>query len=301
MSGATSSRLTYPDLPAEAARIVAELKRTVAAGETHWFLALMQAVREWPLPQEKIGTRTYRYLVGGEAFDWLLLAERLTDEIEDLIPDEEREALLFHGQLPEDVDENDVERLLGAKHRAHLNFVYGVRVEEALQLAVVNEVHKERFASHIWEKTSHADDEAFQRLYGATRPELFAEFSSTAQDVDSKRRARKASRSARPEPPLSDHPEPPLSAHPEVSKEGAGHNGGSAGDNGSSPRDNGHLEGNPDVLDITLADLTEFTYWLFRRRVGGSEPARVASDTRKGVAMLQRLESLRRRAARVSS
>src|SRR5439155_409866 len=134
------------------------------AGETHWFLALMQAVREWPLPEESISGRTYRYLVGGEAFDWLLLAERLCDEIEALIPDGEREALLFHGCLPEEVDEHDVERLLGAKHRAHLNFVYGVRVEEALQLAVADEVHKERFASRVWEN-GRGDDEVFQRLY----------------------------------------------------------------------------------------------------------------------------------------
>jgi hypothetical protein len=256
MSGATTSRLAYPDLPAEARRIIAELKRTVTAGETHWFLALMQAVREWPLPQETIGERTYRYLVGGEAFDWLLLAERLCDEIEDLVPDEEREALLFHGRLPDDVDENDVERLLGAKHRAHLNFVYGVRVEEALQLAVGNEVHKERFASRVWEKNGLSDDEAFQRLYGATRIELFAEFQQKSHE-----------------------PAPQRSRRAQV------------GSNGSQAS-----------TDISLADLTEFTYWLFRRRVSGSEPARVASDTRKGVAALQRLEAQRRgRAVATSS
>ena len=248
MSGATTSRLAYPDLPAEARRIIAELKRTVTAGETHWFLALMQAVREWPLPQETIGERTYRYLVGGEAFDWLLLAERLCDEIEDLVPDEEREALLFHGRLPDDVDENDVERLLGAKHRAHLNFVYGVRVEEALQLAVGNEVHKERFASRVWEKNGLSDDEAFQRLYGAPRVELFTEFQQKSHEPEPKRSRR-----------------------------------AQAGSNGSRA-----------PTDISLADLTEFTYWLFRRRVSGSEPARVASDTRKGVAALQRLEAQRR-------
>jgi hypothetical protein len=260
MSGATTSRLAYPDLPGEARRIIGDLKRTVAAGETHWFFALMQAVREWPLPQETLGERTYRYLVGGEAFDWLLLAERLCDEIEDLVPDEEREALLFHGRLPEEVDENDVERLLGAKHRAHLNFVYGVRVEEALQLAVADEVHKERFASRVWEKNGLPDDEAFQRLYNATRAELFAEYHQKPPE------AKKASRAARAE-------------------------------------QNGHDSESPSVKeqDASLADMTEFTYWLFRRRVSGSEPARVASDTRKGVAMLQRLEWLRKGRTAVSS
>lgn len=281
MSGAATSRLAYPDLPGEARRIIAELKRTVVSGETHWFFALMQAVREWPLPQETIGERTYRYLVGGEAFDWLLLAERLCDEIEDLIPDEEREALLFYGRLPEEVDENDVERLLGAKHRAHLNFVYGVRVEEALQLAIGNEVHKERFASRVWEKNGLTDDEAFQRLYGATRGELFVEYHSSAQSTPAKERSKKTSRTAG----QGERAEPA----PNVGKGRAEHNG--------------HDSENPGATehDVSLADLTEFTYWLFRRRVSGSEPARVASDTRKGVAMLQRLEWLRKSGARVAA
>jgi len=256
-------------LKTEAQRIIAELKRSVAVGETHWFFALMQAVREWPLAEEQVGEREYRYLVGGEAFDWLLLAERLCDEIEGVIPDDEREALLFHNRLPEEVDENDVERLLGAKHRAHLNYVYGVRVEEALQLAVADEVHKERFASRIWEN-GHGDDEAFHRLYGATRRERFAEFREESSQRAPKKKAKRA--------------------QSEGSK-------GRGEKNGHHAEDSGHGVGE----EISLADLTEFTYWLFRRRVTGSEPARVASDTRKGVAMLQRLEALHKHAAGTSN
>ena len=249
-------------LKTEAGLIVTELKRCVSAGEMHWFLALMQAIRDWPLPEESVDGRTYRYLVGGEAFDWLLLAERLCDEIESLIPDEEREALLFHGCLPEEVDEHDVERLLGAKHRAHLNFVYGVRVEEALQLTIADEVHKERFASRMWEN-GHGDDEVFHRLYDSSRTELLDEFRES--------KTKRASKSR----------------HSQVDVPFTGH--------GEDGRTNGHSA----ELGISLAELTEFTYWLFRRRVNGSEPARVASDTRKGLAMLQRLEALRR--ARTSS
>jgi len=265
MSGATSARRANPDLKAEARRIIADLKRTVRAAETHWFFALMQAVRDWPLTHEATGGRTYRYLVGGEAFDWLLLAERLCDEIEGLIPDEEREALLFHGRLPEEIDDNDVERLLGAKHRAHLNFVYGIRVEEALQLAVAEEVQKERFASRMWEN-GHADDEVFQRLYGATRSELLEEFREKTEENGAKK---KRSRPARPEALVGR----------------AEHNGHDPEEDSQRPAD-----------EISLADLAEFTYWLFRRRVNGSEPARVASDTRKGLAALQRLEIRRRHA-----
>jgi len=249
---------TTASIEIEARSIVAELKRCVSAGETHWFLALMQAIREWPLPEETIGERTYRYLVGGEAFDWLLLAERLCDEIEGLIPDEEREALLFHGCLPAEVDEHDVERLLGAKHRAHLNFVYGVRVEEALQLAIADEVHKERFASRIWEN-GHGDDEVFQRLYESHSRDLLDEF----RESKTKRASKKSRRSNL--------------------------------DSGlSGQAENGHANGQSAESEVSLAELTEFTYWLFRRRVNCCEPARVASDTRKGLAMLQRLDALRR-------
>ena len=250
-------------LKTDADKIVAELKRCVSAGETHWFLVLMQAIRDWPLPEESVGDRTYRYLVGGEAFDWLLLAERLCDEIEGLIPDEEREALLFHGCLPEEVDEHDVERLLGAKHRAHLNFVYGVRVEEALQLTIADEVHKERFASRMWEN-GHGDDEVFHRLYDSSRTELLDEFRASKTKSPSKKSRRSQ-----------------------------------LGNSLLGQAENGRTNGHPAELEISLAELTEFTYWLFRRRVNGSEPARVASDTRKGLAKLQRLESLRR--ARASS
>jgi hypothetical protein len=141
-------------------------------------------------------------------------------------------------------------------------------------------VHKERFAARVWEKNGLADDETFQRLYGSTRGELFAEFRSARPGARSEARSKKTSRSARPEPPRS-------AAEGRV--EGAEQNGHDADGIGAA------------IHNISLAELTEFTYWLFRRRVSGSEPARVASDTRKGVAMRQRLEALRRRTALVSS
>ncbi len=244
-------RTATPDLSllAETSRVISDLRAAITSGQTHWFLPLLEAIRSWPLPEERIGERTYRYLIGGEAFDWLLLAERLCDEIEDLILEEEREALLFHGRLPLEMDEEEFARQLGAKHRAHLNFVYGVRVETALQLAVQDEVHKERFASRIWEN-GHADDETFRRIYDGTRDELLAEFSA-AQAI------RDLSVGRGLQTPTTDSVSGP---------------------------------------HFSLTDLSEFTYWLFKRRLNNADPARVASDTRKGLAQLQRLEARRKSA-----
>ncbi len=215
------------DPAAEVTGVLAGIRESVASGESHWFRALLEAIGQWPLAEEEVDGRSYRYLVGGEAFDWLLLAERLCGELADLVPEEEVEALLVHRRLPTEVPEDEFRRLLGAsKYRAHLNFLYGVQVEEALQLRVAEELEKERLCS-VWEKNGHLDDEVCQRIYGGTRQELFVRFQGAQ-----------------------------------------GHSGDS----------------------LSVADLHEFTYWLFKHRVNNADPARVASDTRKGLAMLSQIQ-----------
>ncbi len=210
--------------------ILARLRESVQSGERHWFIAVLEGAGQWPLSEEVLNGRRYRYLIGGEAFDWLMLAERLCESLADLAPKDEREALLTRGRFPVEVSEEEFRRLLGpAKHRAHLNFLYGVRVEEALQLGVAQEVEKQRLCQ-VWEN-GHIDDEVCNRIYGATRRELFNTFRQTRA----------------------------------LSGDG-----------------------------LSLDDRHEFTYWLFKQRVNNADPARVASDTRKGLAMLSRLQPARR-------
>jgi len=212
---------------AEAQRIVQEMREAVQRGEKPWALALLEAVARWRLPQEEVGGRLFRYLMGGEAFDWLLLAERLCLEIADLVPQEELEELLFRGRLPLEVDEDEFRRLIGAaKYRAHLNFVYGVLVEEAVQLAVHDEVVKEQLAN-VWQN-GNIDDEVCLRIYGATRGELLRRFREE--------------------------------------------------------------RGIPPSEWVDVDEWREFTYWLFKERLRRCEPAKVASDTRKGLRKLAQLK-----------
>jgi len=222
-----AQRTAPHDQAAKVEGLLARLREEVESGERHWFIAVLEGVGQWPLAEEEVNGRRYRYMIGGEAFDWLLLAERLCEALDDLTAEEEREALLMHGRFPTEVSEETFRRLLGAaKYRAHLNFRYGVQVEEALQLSVAQEVQKERLC-RVWEN-GHIDDDVCSRIYGATRRELFAGF----------QRER-----------------------------------GLSGDS------------------VSLGDLHEFTYWLFKHRVNNADPARVASDTRKGLAMFSRLQA----------
>ena len=150
--------------------------RTALAAGAPWHRALLEAVALWTTPEETFGGRRYRYLLQGEAFDWLLLAERLCADIDGVIPAEEKEQLLFDGQIPDTIDEDQFRDYLGpSKYRAYMNFRYGVILEEALQLASEEEVRK-RHLARSYPDTEELTEEAFDRLYGKPRSELLKIF-----------------------------------------------------------------------------------------------------------------------------
>ena len=127
---------------------VRHLRESIAGG-THWFTALLESIALWTLTEETHKDRTYRYLIGGEAFDWLLLAERLLAEVSSLVPQDEVVELLFYARLPVQMTDEEFKGLIGAsKYSAQLNYFYGVTVEEALMLAVEEEVHQVLRAGH---------------------------------------------------------------------------------------------------------------------------------------------------------
>jgi hypothetical protein len=219
---------------------ILRMRQAVFDGD-HWFDALLEAVGRWRVPFETIGERDYYYLLHGEAFDWMLLAERLLDEMPDLVPPAESAALLFDGRWPVEMDDADFAAHLGqAKHSAHLNFLYGVLVEEALQLSIEEEIHKEN-RNRPWGQDTRVDETMFERVYGKSREELFAQYyEETGQMLRS---------------------------------------------------------------EIALGQWRAFTYWCFKQRLRRQDKARVASDTRKGLSQLTRMElavSERRRGARLN-
>ena len=204
-------------------------------GGTPWFDGLLHAIAAWDVHAETVDERDYRYLYGGEAFDWLVLAERLCNAglAAGVLPQLEVEALLLEEQLPQRMDEETFkERLGAAKYRAHLNFVYGIRLEEALQLTIEERIHKERGGSILTnDRRGDSMNHVFRRIYGNDRDSLLEEFRNE--------------------------------------------------------------EERPQLDRISLTELKEFTYWLFKRRVAVQDPARVASDTRLAMLTLQRLEEAR--------
>ncbi len=200
---------------------IQHLKQAIAGGRP-WHIALLEAIGLWSWPEESHNGQHYRYLIDGEAFDWLLLAERLSEEVADSIPQQELENLLFFGRLPQELSENDFKKLIGiAKYRAYLNYFYGVTIEKFVLLSAEEEICKENH-SHIFSaKDKGGSTDGYQRVYGASREELLGLFR----------------------------------------------------------RDKSY----PDSDSISLSQLQEFTYWLFKYRLANCDKARVASDTKKGL------------------
>jgi len=205
------------------AKAIRHLKQAIISGQ-HWYIALLEAIGLWTTTEETHNGRRYRYLIDNEAFDWLLLAERLCQAVDGLLPDDEQTDLLFHGKPPLKLTNNKFKGLIGStKYHQYLNYFYGIIVEEALILAVREQVRKERWTLGLNTETDY-DDEVYRRIYGATKAVLLKCF-----------RREKGSRQ---------------------------------------------------LKSISLTELKEFTYWLFKYRLKQCDKARVASDTKKALAQL---------------
>jgi len=225
-----SKQLLHSQLPATGkAEVVRHLEQAIASGK-HWFISLLEAIGLWTDAEEIHNGRHYRYLIAGEAFDWLLLAERLCQAVDGLLPDDERITFLFQGKPPLNLSKDKFRKLIGSgKYHQYLNYFYGVTVEEALILAVHDKVRKERRTAG-YTKERDITNEVYRRIYGATKAELL----------------------------------------------------------GCFRQENSY----PQTRSISLTELKEFTYWLFKYRLKECDKARMASDTKRGLERLQQLETI---------
>ena len=213
------------------ARAIQYLKQAIVQGK-HWYIALLESIRLWESPEEEYNGRRYRYLIGGEAFDWLLLAERLCQEVNGYIPENEYIDLLFFDKPPVELSKDEFRYLIGdAKYKAYLNYLYGILLEQFLILAVTEEIRKSKRVLGLVNNDRNAVDEAYQRVYDATQAELLKTF----------RKERRY----------------------------------------------------PQSRSISLSELNEFTYWLFKYRLKRCDKSCVASDAKKALTKLHGLSRLK--------
>lgn len=216
-------------------RAIVELKSAIAEGK-NWCVAVLEAIRSWSSPEEDYGGRHYQYLIDNEAFDWLVLAERLCEELDGIVPEKEQANLLFLAIPPVELSKDEFKNIIGdLKYQAHLNYFYGILVERFLILVVTEEIRREKRVLGLNNDNGVAD-EAYQRIYGAAQPALLKQF-----------------------------------------------------------RKERHY---PQLRSISLSELNEFTYWLFKYRIRNREKSCVASDTKKALTKLNEILVLKARPTR---
>jgi hypothetical protein len=155
--------------------VIKYLEQAITGGR-HWYIALLEAIGLWTTAEESHNGRSYRYLIAGEAFDWLLLAERLCETVDGLLPEAEKIALLFHDEPPIRLTKEKFKELIGnIKYHQYLNYFYGITVEEALILAVQEEVRKEQRTLGYGNEYG-VINEVYRRIYGATKNILLKRF-----------------------------------------------------------------------------------------------------------------------------
>jgi hypothetical protein len=209
---------------------IREVKSAIAEGK-NWYVAVLEGIRLWSSPEEDYNGRHYQYLVDNEAFDWLALAERLCDELDGLVSEQERLNLLFFAIPPVELSKDEFKNIIGdSKYQAHLNYFYGVLVERFLILAETEEIRKEKRVLGLHNDTGVVED-AYQRIYGVTQSTLLRGFR----------------------------------------------------------KERHHTQ----IKSISLSELNEFTYWLFKYRIRNRDKSRMASDTKKALTKLNGLLKLK--------
>lgn len=171
-------------MSAQDAAAIQELKSAIAEGR-NWYLALLEAVRIWTSTEEDYQGQHYRYLVDGEAFDWLVLAARLCHEVDGLIPENELLDLLCFDRPPIELSAEEFKKLIGApKYQAYLNYLYGILVERFLILAVIEEIRKRKRVLGL-NNDDGVTDEAYLHIYGAPQMALLRQFRKERQHPQS--------------------------------------------------------------------------------------------------------------------
>ena len=156
--------------------VINRLRENLSSGK-HWFIALLEAVKLWTDEEEEIQGRKFRYLIENEAFDFMLLAERLCEAVNGLIPEDEKDAFLLQDKPPLELTPDEFKELIGiSKYHWYLNYYYGITVEEALKQAVREEVRKERRSNGLGYRQGKEDGEASCRVYGDTESALLKQF-----------------------------------------------------------------------------------------------------------------------------
>ena len=168
------------DVETNRRQLLDHLIQQVEDEPSNWKPIFLGTVAAWPKQNERTNGETFHYFIGGEAFNWKRLAERIATQLDEenhtTVPPSDLfewlETTGVFGGMPE----QQLQRILGVDAwRAHLNYFYGVHIEQCLIAAVQSRVQKRRYSNGL-PPSDDASDRAYLGLYEETEETLWDQF-----------------------------------------------------------------------------------------------------------------------------
>ena len=174
------------DIKTNRRQLVVDLQKNVEHHAAEWKTAFLETVAAWPIENERVHGETFHYFIGGEAFNWKRLAERIATQLADegstTLPAHKIFEWIDSTGVFGGVPEHEFRRILGVDGwRAHLNHFYGVHIEQCLIAAVQSRIQKRRYSSGK-PPSDNASDMVFLGLYEETEQDLWKEFADENAD-----------------------------------------------------------------------------------------------------------------------
>lgn len=168
------------DGPTNHRTLLDELVKGTEHRPADWPKHFIATIAAWPIDNETVFGETFHYFIGGEAFNWKRLAERIATQLDaegsDFPSSDEVFDWIATSGTFGGLSEQEFRRVMGVDGwRAHLNHFYGVHIEQCLLAAIQSRIQKQRYSSGM-PPSDDASDRAFVGLYEGTEHELWQVF-----------------------------------------------------------------------------------------------------------------------------
>ena len=180
MSATASQTRIRDDVQTHRSKLLQTLIQRCEATPEDWQAAVLKTVAAWPKQNELLNGQPFHYFIGGEAFNWKRLAELIATQIADTDTDFIHADQIFKWidstGVFGGINEQEFRRILGVDAwRAHLNYFYGVHIEQCLIAAIQSRIQKKRYSAGM-PPSDDASDRAFLGLYEETEQDLWQTF-----------------------------------------------------------------------------------------------------------------------------
>ena len=177
---ATRQSETVEDIDTNRHRLLDQLNQELEDSPVDWQAAFIKTVASWPKENERVHGAMFHYFIGEEAFNWKRLAELIATRVStngdrNVTSDRIFEWIDTTGVFG-GISEQEFRRILGVDAwRAHLNYFYGVHIEQCLIAAIQSRIQKRRYASGM-PPSDDASERAYLGLYEETEQTLWDQF-----------------------------------------------------------------------------------------------------------------------------